>query len=76
MRRRISYLHRVPFTLKDIHGQDLFADGPHEEIWLKQSFVWNHRRVFVKDADPQGHNCLVIRGDLAGNDEDRNACAT
>ena len=69
MRRRISYLHRVPFTLKDVHGQDLFDDGPHEEIWLKRPFIWRRRFVFVKDADPQGHNYLVIRDDLSGNGE-------
>jgi len=69
MRRRISYLHRVPFALKDVHGQDLFDDGPHEEIWLKEPFVWRRRFVLVKDTDPRGHNYLVIRDDLPGNVE-------
>jgi hypothetical protein len=69
MERRIGYLHRVAFTLKDPHGMDHFNDGPHEEVRLKQPFLWTRQYAFVKDADPMGHNYLVVRDDLAGNTE-------
>jgi hypothetical protein len=65
--RRLSYLCRVPYLLKDPHGIDLFDDGINQEICLKNPFTWTRRFVFVKDADPMGHNYLVIRDDLAGN---------
>ena len=70
MERRVSYLHRVAFTLKDTHGKDLFDDiSAHEEMTLKMPFLWTRQYAFVKDADPMGHNYLVIRDDLAGNSE-------
>ena len=69
MRRRISYLHQVPYLLKDTHGVDLFDDSVNKEIYLKKPFTWTRRFVFVKDADPLGHNYLVIRDDLPGNSE-------
>ncbi len=69
MERRIAYLHRVPFTLAEPHGKDEFDDSVSEELRLKQPFLWTRRFVFVKDADPLGHNYLVIRDDLAGNSE-------
>jgi len=69
MERRLSYLCRVPYLLKEPHGSDLFDDGIRQEIRLKNPFTWTRRFVFVKDADPLGHNYLVIRDDLAGNSE-------
>ena len=69
MKRRVSYLHRVPFLLKETHGTDLFNDGVSQEVYLKAPFTWTRRFVFVKDADPLGHNYLVIRDDLPGNGE-------
>jgi hypothetical protein len=69
MQRRVSYLHQVPFLLKDTHGTDLFDDGVNKEMYLKSPFTWTRRFVFVKDADPMGHNYLVIRDDLPGNGE-------
>ncbi|MFI5379433.1 MAG: hypothetical protein ACHRHE_09060 [Tepidisphaerales bacterium] len=69
MRRRISYLHQVPYLLKPTHGVDLFDDGVNKEVYLKNPFIWTRRFVFVKDADPLGHNYLVIRDDLPGNGE-------
>ena len=69
MQRRVSYLHRVPFLLKPTHGIDLFNDAVSQELYLKTPFLWTRRFVFVKDADPLGHNYLVIRDDLPGNGE-------
>ena len=69
MQRQVGYLHRVAFTLKEPHGQDGFDDSPHAEVKLKQPFLWTRQFAFVKDADPMGHNYLVIRDDLAGNSE-------
>jgi len=69
MRRRISYLHQVPYLLKDTHGADLFDDGVNHEAYVKNPFTWVRRFVFVKDAGPMGHNYLVIRDDLPGNSE-------
>lgn len=69
MQRRLSYLHRVGYALKDTHGKDSFDDFSAEEIYLKNPFTWTRRFVFVKDADPVGHNYLVIRDDLPGNTE-------
>lgn len=69
MKRNIRYLHRVPFLLQDTHGKDLFDDSPHEEVILKNTFTWTRRFVFVKDADPMGHNYLVVRDELPGNQE-------
>lgn len=69
MQRRLRYLHRVPYLLQPTHGKDLFNDGPHEEVWLQQPFTWTRRFVFVKDADPLGHNYLVVRDELPGNTE-------
>jgi hypothetical protein len=69
MQRKVSYLHQVPFLLKDTHGADLFDDGVNKEMYLKSPFNWTRRFVFVKDADPMGHNYLVIRDDLPGNGE-------
>ena len=69
MERRISYLHRVPFTLKEPHGKDFFEDFSSEEVWRKTPFLWTRQYVFVKDADPSGHNYLVVRDDLTGNTE-------
>jgi len=69
MQRRLRYLHRVPFGLQPTHGKDLFDDGVSEEVYLKEPFVWTRRFVFVKDADPMGHNYLVIRDLLPGNTE-------
>jgi hypothetical protein len=69
MQRRMGYLRRVPYLLQPVHGKDLFDDSPGQEIYLKQPFLWTRRFVFVKDADPQGHNYLVIRDTLPGNTE-------
>jgi hypothetical protein len=69
MKRRISYLHRVPYLLKEVHGMDLFNDGVMQEVYLKSPFTWTRRFVFVKDADPMGHNYLVVRDWLPGNSE-------
>jgi hypothetical protein len=69
MKRNIRYLARVPYILQNPHGKDLFDDGTSEEVWLKTPFTWTRRFVFVKDADPMGHNYLVIRDDLPGNGE-------
>ena len=69
MQRRLSYLCRVPYLLKKPHGVDHFDDGITQEVYLKSPFVWTRRFVFVKDADPLGHNYLVIRDDLPGNTE-------
>ena len=69
MKRRVSYLHRVPFMLKPSHGTDLFDDSVFQEVYLKNPFVWTRRFVFVNDVTPLGHNYLVIRDDLPGNVE-------
>ncbi|HLX62262.1 MAG TPA: hypothetical protein VKX17_13360 [Planctomycetota bacterium] len=69
MKRRISYLHRVPYMLKETHGADLFDDSVFQEMYLKHPFIWTRRFLFVKDADPLGHNYLVIRDELPGNSE-------
>jgi hypothetical protein len=69
MQRRVSYLHRVPFGLQEPHGKDFFEDFSHEEVWLQKPFLWTRQFVFVKDADPAGHNYLVVRDDLGGNTE-------
>jgi len=69
MKRRISYLHRVAYTLKPTHAADCFDNFGGEEIYLKNPFTWTRRFVFVKDSDPMGHNYLVIRDDLPGNTE-------
>jgi hypothetical protein len=69
MQRHVSYLHRIPFGLQPTHGKDLFDDTPHEEVWMKNPFVWTRRFVFVKDADPAGPNYAVVRDDLTGNTE-------
>jgi hypothetical protein len=69
MERQVSYLHRVPFILKDIHGKDLFEDFAHEEVTLKKPFMWTRQYAFIKDTDPLGHNYFVMRDDLTGNTE-------
>lgn len=69
MQRRVSYLARVPYTLKEPHGADAFDSGVFQEIYLKKPFMWTRQYVFVKDADPMGHNYLVVRDDLPGNTE-------
>ncbi|OPZ25294.1 MAG: hypothetical protein BWZ02_02527 [Lentisphaerae bacterium ADurb.BinA184] len=69
MERRVSYLHRVPYALQASHGTDAFHDFSHEEVVLKQPFHWTRQYVFVKDADPMGHNYLVVRDSLDGNTE-------
>lgn len=69
MERRIAYLHRVPFTLQEPHGKDEFDDSVSEEVRLNQPFLWTRQFVFVKDADPLGHNYLVVRDTLDGNAE-------
>jgi hypothetical protein len=69
MQRRMSYLRRVAYILQPVHGKDQFDDGPGQEIYLKHPFIWTRRFVFVKDADPLGHNYLVIRDTLPGNSE-------
>ncbi|MHB9133749.1 MAG: hypothetical protein ACYDBB_22015 [Armatimonadota bacterium] len=69
MQRNMRYFHRVPFALKEVHGLDLFSDGVAQEVYVKNAFTWTRRFVFVKDADPMGHNYLVIRDDLPGNSE-------
>lgn len=67
MQRRIGYLHRVPFALQPSHGAEIFDDSVRQEIYLDKPFTWTRRFVFVKDADPVGHNYLVIRDDLPDN---------
>ena len=70
MQRQVGYLHRVAFTLKEPHGSEIFDDTTaHEEVVLKQPFLWTRQYAFVKDADPLGHNYLVMRDDLTGNTE-------
>ena len=69
MKRRLGYLHRVAYTLQPTHGKDCFDDSGGQEIYLKDPFTWTRRFVFVRDADPMGHNYLVIRDDLPGNRE-------
>ena len=69
MERQVGYLHRVPYALQPTHGVDAFIDSPHQEVVLKQPFLWTRQYAFVKDADPLGHNYLVMRDDLAGNTE-------
>ena len=69
MKRRLRYLHRVPFSLKPTHGKDLFDDSVNQEVYLTKPFVWTRRFVFVKDTGAAGHNYLVIRDDLPGNGE-------
>jgi hypothetical protein len=70
MQRNVGCLTRVCYMLKDVHGADYFSDsGAYQEIYPKSPFLWTRRFVFVKDADPTGHNYLVIRDDLPGNKE-------
>ncbi len=70
MERRIAYLHRVPFTLAEPHGRNEIDDiNATREIRLEQPFLWTRQFVFVKDADPLGHNYLVVRDTLDGNAE-------
>ena len=69
MKRRLRYLHRVPFGLKPTHGKDLFDDSVSQEVYLNKPFVWTRRFVFVKDTSADGHNYLVIRDDMPGNTE-------
>ena len=70
MERQVGFLHRVPFMLAEPHGKDVFDDiNGHEKVVLKQPFRWTRQYAFVKDADPMGHNYLVMRDDLAGNTE-------
>lgn len=69
MERQVGYLHRVPYALQPTHGVDAFIDSPHEEVILKQPFLWTRQYAFVKDPDPMGHNYLVMRDDLSGNTE-------
>jgi hypothetical protein len=70
MERQVGFLHRVPFMLAEPHGKDVFDDTTcHEKVVLKQPFRWTRQYAFVKDADPMGHNYLVMRDDLAGNTE-------
>jgi hypothetical protein len=69
LERQLSYLHRVAFTLQKTHARDDFDNSTHEELTLKQPFLWTRQYAFVKDADPMGHNYLVIRDDLTGNTE-------
>ncbi|OPZ87782.1 MAG: Heparinase II/III-like protein [bacterium ADurb.Bin429] len=71
MHRRISYLNRVPYMMPATHGKLItYASGSSgDDVWAKHPFTWTRRYALVKSPDPLGHNYLVFRDDLRGNQE-------
>lgn len=72
--QQLTYMDRVPYMVNDVHGQQWLSEGNcSDPVFLQHPFKLTRQYVFVKSADPQGPNYLVIRDTMPDNTDHRPA---